>query len=153
MVEPEEIKTLLEGFPVIEARPVQWGEQDSFGHVNHAVYFRWYETSRIAYAQRVGLMGLHKAEGIGSILASVTCDYRRQLTFPDLVYIGARVVRIGRTSLTMEHKLVSREQGVLAAEGRATLVVFDYKANASRPVPDSVRRAIEELEGRSFSDG
>jgi len=147
---PEEIMALLEGFPVVEARPAQWGEQDPFGHVNHAVYFRWYETSRIAYAQRVGLMDLHKAEGIGTILASVSCDYRRQLMFPDTVYIGARVVRIGRTSLAMEHKIISGEQGSLAAEGRATLVVFDYKANAPHPVPDSVRRTIEELEGRAF---
>lgn len=151
MSEPDEIKALLEGFPVIETRPVQWGEQDSFGHVNHAVYFRWYETSRIAYAQRVGLMDLHATKGIGSILASVTSDYRRQLTFPDIVHVGARVVRIGRTSLSMEHKLVSQTQGALAAEGRATLVVFDYKANAPIPAPDSIRRAIEELEGRSLS--
>lgn len=148
---PPEIAKLLEGFPVIESRPVQWGEQDAFGHVNHAVYFRWYETSRIAYAQRVGLMALHRSEGIGSILASVTCDYRRQITYPDFVYIGARVVRIGRTSLSMEHKIISREWGALAAEGRATLVVFDYTANEPKPAPDSVRRAIEELEGRSFS--
>lgn len=151
MSAPQEIEKLLEGFPVIETRPVQWGEQDAFGHVNHAVYFRWCETSRITYAQRVGLMALHQTEGVGSILASVTCDYRRQVTYPDQVYIGARVVRIGRTSLSMEHKLVSREWGGLAAEGRATLVVFDYKANEPKPVPESVRRAIEELEGRSFS--
>lgn len=151
MSEPDPIKSLLEGFPVVESRPVQWGEQDSFGHVNHAVYFRWYETARIAYAERVGLMDLHKGEGIGSILASITCDYRRQLRYPDVIHSAVRVIGIGRTSLTMEHALISREQGALAAEGRATLVVFDYKANAPRPVPDSVRRVIEELEGRSFA--
>jgi len=150
MSEPAPIKTLLEGFPVVESRPVQWGEQDSFGHVNHAVYFRWYETARIAYAERVGLMELQKNEGIGSILASVSCDYRRQLRYPDVVHSAVRVIRIGRTSLTMEHKLISQEGSALAAEGRATLVAFDYKTNETRRVPDSVRRAIEELEGRSF---
>lgn len=144
------IKTLLEGFPVIESRAVQWGEQDSFGHVNNTVHFRWLETSRIAYAIRTGMMDDHETEGIGMILASVACDYRRQLRFPDVVHVGARVVRIGRTSLTMEHKIISQNLEALAAEGRATLVVFDYKANAPRPVPDSVRRAIEALEGRLF---
>jgi len=151
MSEPAPIETLLEGFPVVESRAVQWGEQDAFGHVNHAVYFRWYETARIAYAERVGLMDLHKNQGIGSILASVTCDYRRQLRYPDEVFSAVRVIRIGRTSLTMEHKLVSREQGAIAAEGRATLVVFDYRNNKPRLVPDPARRAIEELEGRTFS--
>lgn len=148
--DPTKIKALLDGFPVVESRPVQWGEQDAFGHVNNAVHFRWYETSRIAYTARVGLMDLHKTDGLGVILAAVACDYRRQLQFPDVVFIGARVARIGRKSLTMEHQIISREQGALVAEGRATLVVFDYKANESRPVPDSIRRAIEELEGRTF---
>src|SRR5205823_1291533 len=31
----------LDGFPVIIDVPVWWGDQDAFGHVNNAVYFRW----------------------------------------------------------------------------------------------------------------
>jgi len=147
---PTDIDSLLAGFPVVVVQPVQWGEQDAFGHVNNVVYFRWYESSRIAYAQRVGLMDLHSTQRIGPILASVSNDYRRQLTFPDTVYIGARVSRIGRSSFSMEHKIFSRSQLTLAAEGTSTLVVFDYKTNKPHPVPDAVRRAIEELEGRSL---
>ncbi len=150
MTTPSEIEALLEGYPVVVVQPVQWGEQDPFGHVNHVVYFRWYESSRITYAQKVGLMDLHKNERIGPILASISNDYRRQLTFPDTVYIGVRVTRIGRASLSMEHKIFSLNQKILAAEGSSTLVVFDYKANKPHPVPASIRRAIEELEGRSF---
>jgi acyl-CoA thioester hydrolase len=146
-----DIDSLLEGFPVVVVQPVQWGEQDAFGHVNHVVYFRWYESSRIAYSQRIGLMDLHKTQRIGPILASVSNDYRRQLTYPDTVHIGVRVSRIGRASITMEHKIFSRSQLALAAEGASTLVVFDYKTNKSHPVPDAVRRAVEALEGRSLS--
>src|SRR5947209_15630375 len=91
----------LEGFPVVLTVAVQWGDQDAFGHVNNTVYFRWFESARIAYCARLGLSGSRAA--IGPILASITCHYRRQLTFPDTVRIGARVTRIGRTSLTMEH--------------------------------------------------
>ena len=145
-----EIDALLDGFPVVIALPVQWGEQDAFGHVNHVIYFRWYESSRIAYAQKVGLMELHESERIGPILASVSNDYRRQLTFPDSVHVGVRVSRIGRASIAMEHKIISRSQVAVAAEGTSTLVVFDYKTNTPHPVPDPVRRAIEDLEGRSL---
>ena len=97
MDESTKLDALLAGFPIVVVLPVQWGEQDSFGHVNHVVYFRWYESSRIAYAQKVGLMDLHGVERIGPILASVSNDYRRQLTFPDAVHVGVRVTRI-RTS-------------------------------------------------------
>jgi acyl-CoA thioester hydrolase len=80
----------------------------------------------------------------------VANDYRRQLTFPDAVHVGVRVTRIGRASIAMEHVIVSAGRGAVAAEGTSTLVVFDYNANRPHPVPDAIRRAIEELEGRSL---
>ena len=32
-------EALLEGYPVTIAIPVQWGDQDAFGHVNNTVYY------------------------------------------------------------------------------------------------------------------
>lgn len=43
----------LADFPVVIRLPVQWGEQDAFGHVNNIIFFRWYESARIAYCQRL----------------------------------------------------------------------------------------------------
>jgi acyl-CoA thioester hydrolase len=144
------IKVLLAEFPVVVVQPVQWGEQDALGHVNHVTYFRWYETGRIAYFRQLGLMEMHKTERIGPILASVANDYRRQLSYPDTVHIAVRVTRIGRSSLGMEHKIISQNDHAVAAEGSSTVVIFDYQANRSHPVPARIRHAIESLEGRTF---
>ena len=144
------IADLLAGFPVLIIQPVQWGEQDALGHVNHVTYFRWYESARIAYFLRIGLMDLHKTEHIGPILASVANDYRRQISYPDTVHVGVRVTRIGRSSLGMEHKIVSQNDHVVSAEGTSTLVVFDYQTNKSHAVPARIRHAIEVLEGKTF---
>jgi acyl-CoA thioester hydrolase len=145
-----ELAALLEGFPVISTLPVQWGDQDAFGHVNNTVYFRWFESARIAYALRLGLDRAKAAENIGPILASISCHYRRQVTFPDTVHVGARVTRIGRSSLAMEHKLVSEVGRAVAAEATSTLVIFDYNANQSHRVPDSLRQDVANLEGKGF---
>ena len=91
-----------------------------------------------------------RAHQVGPILASIACDYRRQITFPDTVHVGSRVTRIGRTSFAMEHALVSASGRAVAAEGRSTLVVFDYNANTPVPVPDDVRLAIAGLEGKTL---
>ncbi|WP_240906915.1 acyl-CoA thioesterase [Paludisphaera rhizosphaerae] len=141
---------LLADYRVVVELPVQWGEQDALGHVNHVNYFRWYETSRIVYAEKVGLMDLHRGERVGPILASVANDYRRQLVFPDTVHVGVRVTRIGVASISLEHKIFSRSQRALAAEGTSTLVVFDYNAQKPTRVPDAIRAAIEAMEGREF---
>jgi acyl-CoA thioester hydrolase len=118
--------------------------------VNHVTYFRWYESARIAYFLKIGLMDMHTNERIGPILASVSNDYRRQITYPDTVHIGVRVARIGRSSMTMEHKIVSRNELVVSAEGSSTVVVFDYQAGKAHAVPARIRHAIGELEGKTF---
>jgi acyl-CoA thioester hydrolase len=143
-------QSLLAKYSVVIALPVLWGDQDAFGHVNNNAYFRWFESARIAYSQRIGLFDLFKAERIGPILASIACDYRRQINFPDTVKVGIRVTRIGRTSLGLEHAIFSESQAAVAAEGSSTIVVFDYRANQSHPVPPLIRQAICDLEGQTF---
>lgn len=145
-----EVSALLADYRVTIEAPLHWGDQDALGHVNHVRYFRWYETARIVYAEKVGLMELHRERNIGPILATVANDYRRQLTFPDTVHVGVRVTRIGVSSIGLEHRIVSRAQKALAAEGTSTLVVFDYNLQRPTRVPDSLRRSIGALEGREF---
>ncbi len=137
-------------YPVLITVPVQWGDQDMFAHVNNVVYFRWFESARIAYLMKIAMPRRAAEEHSGPILAAINCNYRRQLNFPDTIEIGSRITRIGRTSVTMNHSLWSVEQQALAADGDSTIVMFDYDAQRPIPVPDSVRRAIEELEGRKF---
>jgi acyl-CoA thioester hydrolase len=136
----------LAGFPVTITLPVLWGDQDAFRHVNNTIYLRWFESSRIAYSARVGLFDRIETDRVGPILASSHCDYRRPLTYPDTVRVGAKVVRIGRTSLTFEHRIVGQAAGRVAAEGSAVLVYHDYARGESIPVPDSIREAIGALE-------
>lgn len=140
----------LDDFPSIITLPLQWGDQDAFGHVNNTVYLRWFESSRIAYMDDVGLGAMMETDGIGPILASIGCDYRRQLTFPDTVHIGAKVTRIGRTSLDVCHEVRSDGEPGVIAEGRSTIVVFDYKKQRPVPVPDAIRAAIVAAEGREL---
>lgn len=141
-----EIENLKEGFPVWITLPVQWGDQDAFGHVNNTVYIRWFESARIAYGLRVNLTEASAGERVGPILAAISCNYRRQLRFPDTVHIGARITRIGRSSLTMEHRILSEQLRAVVAEGDSTLVAFDYVSQKSVPLSDVMRAAIEQLE-------
>ncbi|MBI3468006.1 MAG: acyl-CoA thioesterase [Planctomycetes bacterium] len=130
--------------------PVQWGDQDAFGHVNNTVFFRWFESARVEYLGRCGLWGKRDADGVGPILANISCNYRQQLTFPDTVEVSARVTRIGRSSITMEHEVRSQKRQLLIADGSSVIVTFDYRVQQSVPVPDDIRRAIETQEGRTF---
>ncbi|MGQ0634243.1 MAG: acyl-CoA thioesterase [Planctomycetaceae bacterium] len=145
-----EIQQLLSEFSAWFTLPVQWGDQDAMRHVNNALYFRWFESARNAYANRLGMPNMMDEQGIGFIMAATSCNFRRQLSFPDTVHAGARVTRIGRTSLTMEYRVVSESLCAVAADGDSTLVMFDYAAQKPVLVSPELRRTIEQIEGRAF---
>lgn len=138
-------------FSVVIELPVLWSDQDAMGHVNNTVPVRWFESARLAYLEREGIEHLLADAGLGPILAAVSCNFRRQLHYPDRVLVGIRVVRIGRSSLTMEHAVWSRRLGALTADGDSTCVAIDYADGRSRPIPDTVRAAIARLERREFA--
>ncbi len=142
----EEANAASGDFPVETTVVVQWGDQDAFGHVNNTVFLRWFETGRIAYFSRILMPHEAAGAGRGVILAATTCNFRREVTFPDEVVIASRVTRIGRSSLTLDHRVVSRRHGAVAADGTSTVVHFDYQSRRSLPIPDELRRAIEAVE-------
>ena len=135
--------------PVTISLPVQWGDQDAFNHVNNVVYFRWMESARIEYFKQVGLGVGISPQGIGPILASLKCDFRRQLAYPDTVLISSSIASIGRTSLKMAHLIYSTAQQTIAAEGDSVIVMFDYRAQKPLVVSDEIRAAIDSLERSS----
>lgn len=140
----------LSDFPVVTELPVQWGDQDAFQHVNNTVYLRWCESGRIDYLTRTGLNGPSEQNPIGPILAAIQCNFRRPVTYPDHVRIGTRITRLGRSSMTMEHIIVSVAQRDIVADASSTLVVYDYGGQASRPIPPDFRDEIVRLEGKEL---
>ena len=138
----------LVNFPVLITWPVQWGDQDAFGHVNNTVYFRWFESGRIAYFERLGLRHTLSDAGPGPILAAINCNFRRPIGFPDTVHIGTRITKVGNSSLTMVQTVFSERLQTIAAEGDSIIVLFDYHAQKPMRVPDDLRSKIATLEGR-----
>ncbi len=136
----------LAGYPVVVEVPVAWGEMDAFGHVNNIVYFRYFETARIAYFERLDVPEFLARDPVGPILAETSCRFRAALSYPDTVWVGARVESVGEDRFVMRYAVLSRRLGRLAAEGEGILVCFDYRQNKKAPVPERLRGRIAEIE-------
>jgi acyl-CoA thioester hydrolase len=137
---------LLEGFPVVIEIPVLWGELDAYGHVNNTVYFRYFESARMAYLERCGVLESYDRDRTGIILYSTECRFKSALHHPDSVLVGARTIQIEGDRFVMGYGVVSRSADRVAAEGHATLVWFDYNRRTKMPLPEFVRNTIGELE-------
>ncbi len=136
---------LLKHFPVVLRIPVQWGEMDAYGHVNNTVFFRYFESARIAFLERCGFLETYETERIGAILHSTTCRFRRALFHPDVVQVGGRALDVNEDRFTMEYAVVSEDLNDIVAEGTGVIVSFDYRVRQKTPLPAGVRQAILDM--------
>ena len=141
-----DMDNVLEHCPVVIETPVAWGQMDAFRHLNNTAYFRFFESARIAYFEKLNLLEFMEATGVGPILASTNCRFKIPLTYPDTVSIGSRVSEIQNDRFTMEYYVVSHKHQRVAAEGTGLIVCFNYTENKKTPVPAEIKQRIEALE-------
>ena len=140
------MQDLLARFPVVIEIPVAWGDMDAMGHVNNTVYFRYFESGRIAYFRQLGfVVSVDQAE-VGPILGAINCQFKYPVTFPDTVSVGVRTVRLEEDRFVVEHCIVSHAARRVAAVGEGVIVAYDYRARKKARLPDEIRRKIQELE-------
>lgn len=138
-------------WPVAVEVEVAWGDMDSFSHVNNTVYLRWFETARIEYFERTGMLDAMRERRVGPILARATVDYRIPLEWPDRVTVRTTVTRIGRTSFVMAYEVCSRAHGgAVAAGGEGVIVMMDYDRGEKTLVDEALRQRIATLEASAF---
>ena len=136
----------LPDYPIVVRIPVQWGEMDAYGHVNNTVFFRYFESARVAYLRECGFTDSYDRDRVGAILHSTSCRFRQPLFYPDTVLVGARAVEVGEDRFVHAYEAVSLEDGTVVAEGTGVIVSFDYRRREKVPLPAAVRRRIEEME-------
>ena len=88
--------------------------------------------------------------GMGPILGSTSCRYRIPLSYPDTVFVGAKITEMHEKRFTMEYLLISEQYPEPVAEGTGVVVCYDYKKNQSTQIPEVIRLSIEKLEDRVF---
>jgi acyl-CoA thioester hydrolase len=141
------MEDLLKEYPVIIEIPVAWGEMDALQHVNNIVYFRYFESVRVGYLEKIDFLGSMTATGIGPILAETRCRYKVPVTFPDILRVGARTHRMAADRFFMSYAAVSKKCQKIAAVGEAEVVAFDYRNNVKAEIPEAVRKRISMIEG------
>ena len=90
MIEFPSTKDQFSFFSLVSTR---WRDLDSHKHINHANYLTYLETSRLEY--------LNKIFGMETdfIMASMEINYHKQLSHPQELEIGQKVVKVGKKSI------------------------------------------------------
>lgn len=133
-------------FRHLHALRARWAEVDLQGIVFNAHYLTYFDTALAEYWRALALPYTESMQHFGGDLymRKATLDYLRSARYDDVLDVGIRCTRIGRSSLLF-HGAVLRG-GELLVSGELVYVFADPATQSSRPVPAALRELLEGFE-------
>ena len=119
---------------------LRWRDLDAFDHVNNANFLTYLEEARIRWF--ASWDGEWVNEAIAPLLAAVQLNYRLPIPYPAEVAVELFAERVGTTSVTIGHRIVSGDGATLYADGHVVMVWIDRASGRPAPLPASVLGAI-----------
>jgi acyl-CoA thioester hydrolase len=117
---------------------VRFSDLDPLGHCNNAAINGFFESSRVAL---VADAGFRASGGHLSIpIVRTEIDFRRELLYRTRVRIGARILKLGRTSFTLAGAVFDGDE--CAAAAQVVAVLFDLTNRRSVEIPAGMREAL-----------
>ena len=117
---------------------VRFADLDPLGHCNHAVISGFFESSRVALFEAAGhRLGEH---GRSLSIVRLLIEFRRELLYGTRVRIGARVLKLGRTSVTLGGAVFDGDQ--CAATAEVVGVLIDLETRRPTEVPADLREQL-----------
>lgn len=118
---------------------IRWGDMDAYGHVNNTLFFRYFESARFDFFEKVCMPVLAQPPVI--ILAEMTCQFKAELRYPADIMIHTHVSRFGNSSFDVTAAIYQGD--MLCAASTATMVWVDPEHHRPKRIPAVVRDAIE----------
>ena len=84
---------------------VRWRDLDAFNHVNNSTFLTYLEEARLRWLE--SLDGPWLTETSAPVLASAELQFRRPIPWPESIRVALRALRVGNSSLTLGHRLLS----------------------------------------------
>jgi acyl-CoA thioester hydrolase len=132
-----------EDFTFVHSLRVRWAEVDRQDVVFNAHYFLYFDVAVAEYWRAIGFRYPEDiVEKFGSDIYAVkaSAEYHGSATYDELVEIGCRVGRIGRSSMQLLFGIWRGPSHITS--GELVYVNADLKTKKSVPWPNSLKAAI-----------
>jgi acyl-CoA thioester hydrolase len=77
------------------------------------------------------------------IVASLSCDFIRQVYFGQTLIIRSHVTKVGNSSFHLEQEMIEKESGELVAKGKSVIVQFNFEKQKSEPLTEELKSRLE----------
>jgi acyl-CoA thioester hydrolase len=129
---------------------VRYSEIDGQGVVFNAHYLTYFDTTITEYFRALGYdqFADAKATGIDFHVVKSLIEYKAPVLFDQELEVGARVARIGNSSVVFELAIYLTGRGEALVTGEIVWVYTDQKSHRPVPISKSIRDLIATREQR-----
>ena len=134
-------------FTFLHTLRVRWAEVDRQDVVFNGNYFLYFDVAVAEYWRAIGIPypdGYVNSYGTDVYAVKATAEYHGSATYDDMLDVGCRVGRIGRSSLQFVFGVWHGEEHITS--GELIYVNADPKTRKSAPWADAFRKAVLNFE-------
>ncbi|HXY30308.1 MAG TPA: thioesterase family protein [Gemmatimonadaceae bacterium] len=123
---------------------VRWGDLDLAGIIFYGAYIRFYEMAETEFFRAVGLPFREMFERFDIWLPRkvMHTEFFSPARLDEELTVITYVSHLGRTSLTINYDVVSRDGATLHAAAHQVLVCVSRPTFEKQPIPEEVRKAL-----------
>ncbi len=130
---------------------VRYSEVDQQGIVYNAHYLTYFDTALTEYMRALDYNYRDQLPQTGTDFHVVRAlaEYKAPVHFDDVIEIGVRTTKLGRTSITFGLAVFRQNEDKMLASGEIVWVNANQKDHSSCPIPPLLRELIEAREGQA----
>ncbi|MGB3866717.1 MAG: thioesterase family protein [Xanthobacteraceae bacterium] len=123
---------------------VRYSEIDGQGVVFNAHYLTYYDTTITEFFRALGYdqYADAKQSGVDFHVVRSVVEYKAPILFDWDLDVGARVARLGSSSLTFELAIFRKDSDAVLATGEIVWVNTDQTTHRPVPIPPATRRLL-----------
>jgi acyl-CoA thioester hydrolase len=128
--------------------PIQlrFNDVDGFGHINNNAYFAYYDLGKEDYLMNITDREFYSRD-IVPVVANIKADFYYPIFHGDLIEMQTRVSHLGTKSFTLHQRAINTQNNLVVCECKTVVVSFSREAQMPVPIPEEIRRKIEDFEG------
>lgn len=118
---------------------IRYGDLDTLGHVNNAVYLTYFELGRIDFMTK--FFEEFDPSKINFVIAHAEVDFKKPTHLQDQITERTYISEVGNTSFTFSHYIENDMDGTIHCKGK-TVAVMLSKNGEKIFVPDELRNLV-----------
>ena len=122
----------------------RWFDNDVYGHMNNTVHYQLFDTAVNGYLMEQGLLDFKSGPTV-FLVVETGCKYFSEISFPDVISAGIKVIKLGTSSVVYEVGLFRGDADEASAEGHFVHVNVDRETRQPLVINEASRKKLSLL--------